>query len=162
MVTDGDELKTGLYELLITRGIERRIATRDNGLIKREALHRAEAPDRIALHLSRQIERAVAAVPERERVERGTVIARSLIAQLERLMADLDLDDEVVVEPGEVLRWITRRQPDGTPRPIHSPLIPLLDTTLLTNAPGEPRVGHQIAAEVGSAETIDLLMAFIR
>ena len=101
-------------------------------------------------------------MPDRDRVERGTEIARSLIAQLERLVSDLDLSDQVLVEPGEILRWIATALPDGTARPLEAPIIPLLDTTLLTNAPGEPRVGHQIAAEIGSADTIDVLMAFIR
>jgi len=66
------------------------------------------------------------------------------------------------VDPGDVLRSVTTLQPDGRPRPIDAPLIPLLDTTLLTNAPGEPRVGHQVAAEIGSADSVDVLMAFIR
>jgi HKD family nuclease len=52
--------------------------------------------------------------------------------------------------------------PDGRPEAIPTPLIPLLDTTLLTNAPGEPRVGHQLATEVLSADRIDVVMAFIR
>ncbi|MDP9225855.1 MAG: DEAD/DEAH box helicase family protein, partial [Actinomycetota bacterium] len=42
------------------------------------------------------------------------------------------------------------------------PLIPLLDTTLLTNAPGEPRVGKQILTEIESADAIDVVMAFVR
>jgi hypothetical protein len=66
------------------------------------------------------------------------------------------------VEPGTVLHAILQRRPDGTPQPITEPLIPLLDTTLLTNAPGEPRVGRQIEAEIHSADRIDLVMAFIR
>lgn len=41
-------------------------------------------------------------------------------------------------------------------------MIPLLDTTLLTNAPGEPRLLHQLQAEIESADAIDLVMAFIR
>ena len=41
-------------------------------------------------------------------------------------------------------------------------MIPLLDTTLLTNAPGEPRVGSQVLTEIESADAIDLVMAFIR
>jgi hypothetical protein len=45
---------------------------------------------------------------------------------------------------------------------IPGPLIPLLDTTLLTNAPGEPRVGSQVLAEIASADRIDIVMAFIR
>src|SRR5207342_2427676 len=35
-------------------------------------------------------------------------------------------------------------------------------TTLLTNAPGEPRVGNQVLAEIHSADRIDVVMAFIR
>ena len=52
--------------------------------------------------------------------------------------------------------------PDGSPESIPVPLIPLLDTTLLTNSPGEPRVGHQIQTEIASADRIDVIMAFIR
>ena len=37
-----------------------------------------------------------------------------------------------------------------------------LDTTLLTNAPGEPRLGSQILTEIESADSIDLVMAFVR
>lgn len=42
------------------------------------------------------------------------------------------------------------------------PLTPLLDTTLLTNAPGEPNLWSQIGSEIGSADRIHLIMAFIR
>lgn len=66
------------------------------------------------------------------------------------------------VQPGEVLRSILDRLPDGSPREINSPLIPLLDTTLLTNAPGEPRVSSQLVTEIHSADRIDVVMAFIR
>jgi len=67
-----------------------------------------------------------------------------------------------LVDPAMVLRAIGVVQPDGTVKVAESPLIPLLDTALLTNAPGEPRVGHQVMAEIDSAERIDVLMAFIR
>ncbi len=54
------------------------------------------------------------------------------------------------------------RAPDGSPAIPHSPIIPLLDTTLLTNAPGEPRLGSQILTEVESATSIEVVMAFVR
>ncbi|MEI2637415.1 MAG: DEAD/DEAH box helicase family protein, partial [Microthrixaceae bacterium] len=38
----------------------------------------------------------------------------------------------------------------------------LLDTTLLTNAPGEPGLWAQLRSEIASADRIDLVMAFIR
>jgi superfamily II DNA or RNA helicase len=55
-----------------------------------------------------------------------------------------------------------RLLPDGNPEDIDTPLIPLLDSALLTNSPGEPRVGHELAAEIPSADRIDVVMAFIR
>ena len=50
----------------------------------------------------------------------------------------------------------TARPHDGVP------LIPLLDTTLLTNAPGEPTLWSQLRSEIESADAIDVVMAFIR
>jgi HKD family nuclease len=67
-----------------------------------------------------------------------------------------------LTNPAKVLRAVRRKLPDGQLELIPKPLIPLLDTTLLTNAPGEPRVGHQIKAEIASADRIDVVMAFIR
>ena len=52
--------------------------------------------------------------------------------------------------------------PDGSAEEIRPPLIPLLDTAILTNAPGEPSVGSQVLTEIHSADSIDLVMAFIR
>ncbi|MBM4113854.1 MAG: hypothetical protein FJ253_10895, partial [Phycisphaerae bacterium] len=69
--------------------------------------------------------------------------------------------DRPVVE-ANVLTALLARGPDGRPRELAAPLIPLLDTTLLTNAPDEPRVGQQIAAELDSADRIDVVMAFVR
>ncbi len=156
------QLEPGLYELLVTAGLAGRLAAIDERLIARHGLHRAEVANRIALHLGLQVERALSGVNEPERVEVGVAVARSLLRRLDELVENADLEREFPTERGEVLRSITTLLPDGTPRPIDGPLIPLLDTTLLTNAPGEPRVGHQLNAEIGSANSVDVLMAFIR
>ena len=61
--------------------------------------------------------------------------------------------------------WLTavvRQRPDGSLPPLELPLTPLLDTTVLTNAPGEPAIQHELAAEIPSADGIDILMAFVR
>ena len=66
------------------------------------------------------------------------------------------------VDPAAVLQAVLRRNPDGSPSAIAVPLIPLLDTTLLTNAPGEPTLWSQLRSEIESADAIDVVMAFIR
>jgi len=152
----------GLYEVLITDALETELGLIDARLQARRAeLHVAEAPDRLALHLGRLIARAVESVPESRRLEVGIGLARDVIGRLSSVAKDA-VDGEGPVAPGELLRAIEGRLPDGSAARIAEPLIPLLDTALLTNAPGEPRVGSQILAEIDSADRIDVVMAFIR
>jgi superfamily II DNA or RNA helicase/HKD family nuclease len=156
------KFQTGLYEQLVTEGLHLKIASLDARVIQRRGLHQAEAANRLALHLSRQIESVLSALPEKERVSAAIQVARALLDKLGHLTNTSNLGAEMPVSTGEILHAVTKLLPDGTPMEIDSPLIPLLDTTLLTNAPGEPRVGHQIVTEIQSAQRIDILMAFIR
>lgn len=154
----------GLHEVLITEALEAQLRHLEDRLVAvRGELRAAEAADRIALHLARVIERVVAVVDENERPRVGIDLARRVIDAVSRVLpAAGDLTAERPVELAEVLHSIVRRLPDGRPESIDEPLIPLLDTTLLTNAPGESRVGHQLLAEIQSADRIDVVMAFIR
>jgi len=65
-------------------------------------------------------------------------------------------------DPATVLHAVLRLRPDGEPALLEEPLIPLLDTTLLTNAPGEPTLWSQLRSEIESSDAIDVVMAFIR
>lgn len=153
----------GLYEVLITEAIAAELRALDERLAAQSApLRAAEAADRIALHVGRLVERAVAASDDEGRVDFGTGLARRIISEINRANAKLDLSPDVPVEPGSVLRAVGQRLPDGRPEVVAEPLIPLLDTALLTNSPGEPRVGSQLLAEIHSADRIDVVMAFIR
>jgi len=156
-------LDRGLYELLITAELEPRLsALHERLVVERGALHGAEAAQRIAFHLGAAIERALESVPEDDRASRGVQVARDVLARLEEDLKGSGVALDAPVQPASVLRAILGRNPDGSKAAIEAPLIPLLDTTLLTNAPGEPRVGRQIEAEIASADRIDVLMAFVR
>lgn len=158
------ELSRGLYEILVTEALDAQLGHLEDHLAAvRGPLRPAEAADRIALHIARVVERAMDAVDERERPRVGIDLARRLVdIVIRHLPAAESLTGERPVELAEVLRGIVGRLPDGRAESISEPLIPLLDTTLLTNAPGEPRVGHQVLAEIHSADRIDVVMAFIR
>jgi superfamily II DNA or RNA helicase/HKD family nuclease len=152
----------GLYEHLLTKQLADEIQELAPDFeIQRHELRTAEAADRIALHIERVVRRAVASLKDKNRADQGIALARQLIEIIGKL-ADTATALDLPLEPGEVLQAIVGRRPDGTPDTIAEPLIPLLDTTLLTNAPGEPRVGSQIRTEIDSADRIDLVMAFIR
>lgn len=156
-------LPRGLYEMLLTELLAERLAGQ-GGAAEPECsdLRNAEAADRISLHLASVIQRAIDAFPENERAVIGVRLARRLIDEIVRDASSNELAIESPIEPPQMLRAIRARLPDGRPAAIEAPLIPLLDTTLLTNAPGEPRVGHQLRTEIASADRIDLVMAFIR
>ena len=155
------ELPAGIYELLITEGLEARLSALSDGLTAdRAKLDRAEAADRIAWHIGREVERAIAGVAEADRTKVGISVARVLIERLSELVG---VDRAAApIEAGATLRAVTETRPDGRPGTVDIPLIPLLDTTLLTNSPGEPTLWSQLRSEIDSADRIDVVMAFIR
>lgn len=153
----------GLYEVLITEAIASQLRNLGDDLhASRTGVRPAEAPDRLALHLGRIVQRAIAGVDDADRVAVGVALARKLIEQIDKTISGSQAGPEAPIEPGTVLRAVLGRTPDGRVETMPEPLIPLLDTTLLTNAPGEPRVGNQLLTELHSADRIDLVMAFIR
>ena len=157
------EWRRGLYEALITEALAEQLGEVDEELVpSRDPLRAVEAPDRIALHLARIIERVIRGIDAKKRVGIGTGLARHLIRHIDEIVKGPSNAASSPVLPAEVLRAVRALLPDGTPETIHGPLIPLLDTTLLTNAPGEPRVGNQISSEIASADRIEVVMAFIR
>ncbi|MEZ4233335.1 MAG: hypothetical protein R3B89_29410 [Polyangiaceae bacterium] len=153
----------GLYEALLTEELEARLHELGERLVaQRRELRTAEAADRIALHLSRVIQRAVETIDDSNRVSEGIRLAQDLIAQLATTLDSPDFSGDAPRSPGGVLRSVSERLPDGKLESLEEPLIPLLDTALLTNAPGEPGVGRQLRTEIASADRIDLVMAFVR
>ena len=157
------ELRPGLYEVLITEGLRAQLDEVAGQLpVSERHLQGGDVADRIAWHVSKQVERALLDVPDERRVETGLRVARALIerlAELESLNAELA---ERPAAPASILHAVSRRRPDGSVAEFDVPLIPLLDTTLLTNAPGEPTLWSQLRSEIESADAIDVVMAFIR
>lgn len=156
-------IERGLYEQLISEELEARLRQLDGQLaLTRDDLRPAEAADRIALHVARAVEHALSGVGERERAAKGLELARLLLSSMQAKLQNYDAIADLPVLEASVLRAILQRLPDGRPRLLPHPQIPLLDTALLTNAPGEPTVGSQIQSEIHSADRIDVVMAFIR
>jgi superfamily II DNA or RNA helicase/HKD family nuclease len=157
-----DNLGSGVYEAIVDAALAGRLSRIDELLVDRRALRPADASDRIAQHLARVLGRALDAIPDADRVAIGVDVARRLLSEVSTRIPNSDAAADTPIAPGEVLRGIGDWRPDGSVRMPARPLIPLLDTTLLTNAPGEPRVGSQILTEIESADGIDIVMAFVR
>lgn len=156
------KLHPGLYEQLVTEALERELQRVDaRHATLRQALDPEEAPDRIALHLGTLIRRAIAGLSREQRTAVGLRLARDAVGLLGTASDAVDAGD-MPIAAGDVLQAIAALQPDGAAPRVQLPATPLLDTTLLTNAPGEPRIGYQLLSEVPSADRIDVLIAFVR
>lgn len=156
--------KFGLYESIVTESLNQELEMLDSARISvnKKALDPGQVADRLALHLGRVLMTALANVNDRERVEVGVNLVRELIESIDSQIKKAGVDHDQILITKEVLTSILPYSPDGSVAEAVQPLTPLLDTTLLTNARGEPRVGAQIKREIQSADRIDVLMAFIR
>ena len=155
----------GLYEALLTARVQQLLhqLPEDQLVADLANLVNAEASDRVSRHISHLLAQAIEAIPESHRAQSAVQLAADVLGHLQTLVgSSFDLQSEVPLDPGQVLQAILRRRPDGTADILERPLTPLLDTTVLTNAPGEPAVAHEVRAEVPSADRVDVLMAFIR
>ena len=116
------ELKAGLYESLVTRSLQADLDALSSALeSRRRGLSSADAADRIAWHVSKQIERALLDVDDSQRVAVALSVARGLLDRLGEL-AEVDQGTQLV-EPAAVLSAILRRLPDGKPEELDSPVI---------------------------------------
>jgi HKD family nuclease len=160
-----DPLKPGLREALLTRRLQTLLEEIPEGTLLADVadLRDAEASDRMSRHVAEVLARVIERAPEGQRSAEAVRIATALIRSLESVTdRKPDLRDDEPLDPARVLVALLQRLPDGRPQTIERPLTPLLDTTVFTNAPGEPAVGHELRAEVPSADAIDLVMAFVR
>jgi superfamily II DNA or RNA helicase/HKD family nuclease len=158
-----DPLEAGLWELLITERVAAEVAALEPRFHAELAdLRSAEAADRLSRHVAALVARLIESRPERERSAWGTQLARDLVRQLADVSGDAGDAVDAPVDSGRILEAVLTRLPTGEPARMQRPLTPLLDTTLLTNAPGEPVIAHELRAEIDSASAVDLVMAFIR
>ncbi|GAB2581684.1 helicase [Paractinoplanes abujensis] len=157
-----DDLSPGLYESVLTDSLLSQIAAVDADLVQTQDLRPADAADRIAQLLARQVLRALESIGEKERVAVGIEVAQLLTDALAERLPRAGVRGDRAIEPGRILSALGEKLPDGSVHVPARPLIPLLDTTVLTNAPGEPRLLHQVMQEIESADAVDVVMAFVR
>lgn len=153
------KLARGAYEALLSLRLQQRLADEDASF-RLDTLDEAEAADRLASHLREVIQQVLAAMPAKERSSRQLALVNDLLAWL----AERDRDtgaDLAVCDPPQVLRLISERLLPGQLPPA-LPDVPLLDHDLLTNAPGDPSLGHALRTELETADRVDAVIAFIR
>ncbi|MFY1700608.1 DUF3427 domain-containing protein [Micromonospora sp. WMMA1923] len=159
------DLGPGIHEHLITRQLATRLQRIDPDLIQRAQLDPADAPDLLARHLAGLARRAINAVPAGDdRLLRQVEVANRIAEHIVALdpAADDDAHDEIVDARNLLHAIAAPPVPPAGPRFPPRPATPLSTGALLVNGRHQPRIGHEINHELASAESVDLLCAFIK
>jgi len=145
----------GLYESLLTKKLQAQIdeATGSGLTPKTELVDAAEQPDVFARHIRDATVRALTAESD---VDRRRDMVNALLDQLGAY------DDQLASTPRQLLSLVAPAAPGVLSRNTNRPATPLCDAALLTNAHGEPSLGHEVQSELGSADQVDLLCAFVK
>ena len=158
-----EALPAGAYSEVVTEGLQSLLAEpalESRALVSE--LRGADSADRYGRHAAALIARLVSSLREESRAADGAVLLGRLVALLTDLSPDSGFENDGVALPPRLLEGVRARRPDGELASLELPLTPLLDTTVLTNARGEPAIQHELAAEIPSATGIDIVMAFVR
>src|SRR3954468_12649730 len=165
MSNDDEDLPFGLYERLVTAGLKARLLGFDSAptRIVTEELDAAESHATLARHIANLVAGVLRALPQEDRTAAQTGLTNQIIRLLAATPIDATRNDDLVASPPEQLLAI---QPIGNlpndDRNLVAPLVALSASDLLVNARGEPGLAHALAHEVPSADSIDLLCAFVR
>ncbi|MDG3012619.1 DUF3427 domain-containing protein [Rhodococcus sp. D2-41] len=140
-----DALPQGIYELLRTDRLDTQL--QDTELMPQfEDIPKGDSPHVLSRHIADAATRALEDIAEPE--------ARRELAN--RVLSDLGAVDERLPALEQLLGLSSSHEP--IPRPV----TPLSEVALLTNARGEPNMASEVAHELASADTVELLCAFIR
>jgi hypothetical protein len=147
-------LAEGVYEHLITEGIQQDLAQLDPQ-IRQTIVGLAEADGHLALarHLGQEVARVLESLPAKERIDVGRELVSRLIGELASLGSTAEgLEDQRLPKPARQLMALHR---GSLPE---RPSTPLAVSTLLTRNRAEPSLGHELAREIAIADRVDAVV----
>lgn len=146
------DLPIGLHEALLTDGLERRLGSVIDLIHEYDAVDDADLPHVLTQHLSALALKRLSAVKD---PDARITLANAVLRAIEEL-------PDPVTAPARQLHAVRPPEGPGTDGRLRKrPKTPLNDAALLTNAHGEPSLASELRAEIDSADSIDLLCAFV-
>jgi superfamily II DNA or RNA helicase len=162
---DQADLPFGLYERLLTEGLKARLLRFDSGsarVVTRE-IDPAEAYSTLAQHIEQVVAHALQDLPQEGRAASQLELVNRLIRLLAGDPGDPDVRNALVVAPsGQLQAILPATGVTHDDREVIAPLTALSASDLLVNARGEPTLAHALSHEIPSANSVDLLCAFVR
>lgn len=147
-------MQPGIYELLATRQVINQFQYSSEGLPEFQQIPDGEDPAVLGRHLSSVIHSRLESLPSQERVAWANSVLR---------LVTPDSTDEIPEEDSRASQLLEVRS-STNPRTLQivRPSTPLSDAALLTNARDEPGLGSELRLELASADSVDLLCAFVK
>ncbi|WP_021472684.1 DUF3427 domain-containing protein [Paenarthrobacter ureafaciens] len=144
-----DLLPEGLYELLHTSGLESKLSLLPDLDAVVSDVDPEDSPEVLSRFIAEAVKDALSATKPEERV----TLANMLLTQLRP-------DNQVTPGPRQLL---SLHRPDALRRrQLRRPATKLSESALLTNGKDDPNLAAEIRTEIESANTVDLLCAFVR
>ncbi|GAC58393.1 putative helicase [Gordonia hirsuta DSM 44140 = NBRC 16056] len=143
----------GIFEELVTERVRQSLQETDL-LASFGDVEKIDQPHVFARHVGNIVAQHLTALKD----------ADDRIAVANRVIQLLDAPHENISRPPrQLLRLHRESAPGAHDRTSVRPTTPLSEVALLTNAGnGEPSIGHELPAEMASADSVDLVCAFIR
>jgi len=143
------ELAEGLYETLVTRSLSERLAGTPELEARVEQLGESHALSALSRHLADVVRDVLLKADPDDR-----------LALANHLLFTLSAKNVIHKGPSQLL---SLHKPDSVKRrDLRRPATALSDSALLTNGRNEPNLAAELRAEMASANTVDLLCAFVR
>ncbi|MGC4805111.1 DUF3427 domain-containing protein [Micromonospora sp. DT233] len=158
------DLERGIHEHLITRQLAGYLRHLDPALIQHRPLDPADSHDYLTRHLATLISRALQAVPnDDDKLHRQVDLANRIAQAITELDPDAATHGDQIADARNLLHAIAAPPtPPAQPTFPDRPTTPLSTGALLVNGRHQPRIGHEVNHEMASADSVDLLCAFIK
>ncbi|MEU3220438.1 DUF3427 domain-containing protein [Streptomyces sp. NPDC006971] len=147
----------GLYETLITHRLEERMKQLDSTIWHSidEVVGAESVPYVLSRHIGNVVRRALQGLSPAEQV----AATNHILDSLNTIEGATEWADLVAEGPRQLLAVAEREAPG-----VYAirPATPLSETALITNSPDDPSLGFELRAELATADSVDLLCAFVK
>lgn len=152
-VSTHDRLPEGAYESLLTTRLESLLAEHPDDKRFISDVDEGDEPHVLARHVRSAVERALS--DEKDPVQRRDIV--------NRILMQLGNETDLVGSSSRQLHFLHRPAGPGVDYVVpERPSTPLSDAALLTNSRGEPSLGSELRSELETADSVDLLIAFVK
>ncbi len=152
-VSESRALPVGLHESLLTSELDGLIEDLTDSLeVLTGKVDEADQPHVLTRHIAATLHRRLASIKD--------PVAR--LAAANSILQTVEAIENPILSPVQELHAIRPTPGPGAVVRLHQrPKTPLNDAALLTNAHGEPSLASELRAELDSADSVDLLCAFV-